>query len=116
MKMNEIDIAFKDMRAHERIDVKKVVSVKDLLSGRELGRLVNYSEQGIMVAGTQPIEENRVFQLSLVVENTASPQTIELGVESLWSNTNHDHTCYWTGFYIIDISPESLSRLSTLLG
>jgi PilZ domain len=114
--MNEIDTAFRDMRSHDRFEVKSVVHVTDLLSGRELGRLVNYSEQGIMIVGTQAIAENSVFQLSLALENATSPQTIELGVESLWSNTNHEHTCYWTGFYIIDISPESLTRLTTLLG
>jgi PilZ domain len=114
--MRDTDSAFREMRSHERFEVSRVVHVTDLHTGHELGQLVNYSEQGIMIVGTQPVAENSVFQLSLLLEDADASQSIELGVESLWSNSTQDRSCCWTGFYIIDISEESQARLTTLLG
>jgi hypothetical protein len=114
--MSDLEAAFQDMRSRERLEVTCDVHVSDQHTGRELGRLVNYNEQGIMVTGVTPIEENSVFQLKLVFGDPTAPETIELGVESLWSHSNSDQTWFWTGFYIIDISPESMDRLKILVG
>lgn len=114
--MTDLEAAFKDMRSRDRIEVTRTVNVTDQQTGRILGRLVNFSEQGIMVMSVNAIEENSVFQVNLVIDGPESVATIEIGVESLWSHSNSDQTRFWTGFYIIDISPESAEQLHTLLG
>jgi hypothetical protein len=114
--MSDLEAAFRDMRSRDRVEVTHTVNVTDQRTGRILGQLVNFSEQGIMVMSEDAIEENSVFQVNLVINEPASTATIEIGVESLWSNSNSDQTRFWTGFYIIDISPESAEKLHTLLG
>ncbi len=114
--MSDLEAAFKDMRGRDRVEVTRTVNVTDQRTGRMLGQLVNFSEQGIMVMSMHAIEENCVFQVSLVLGESTPSTSIEIGVESLWSHSNSDHTQFWTGFYIIDISPESVEELHTLLG
>jgi hypothetical protein len=113
--MNDLEAAFLELRSQDRHEVTRIVNVTDLLSGLHLGQLVNYSDQGIMVMSTAPIEESSVFQISLDFIEASATVSIDLGVESLWTQQSNDRTCYWTGFYIIDISPESQQQLHSLL-
>jgi hypothetical protein len=114
--MSDLEAAFKDMRSRDRVEVTRTVNVIDQRTGRILGQLVNFSEQGIMVMSMDALEENCVFQVTLVLGESTSSTSIEIGVESLWSHSNSDHTQFWTGFYIIDISQESAELLHNLLG
>ena len=113
--MNEPEIALREMRSQERIEVRRRVRVLDQQTGRILGNLVNYSEDGMMIMGSCPIDENRIFQVQLVFGDP-STVPIELGIESLWTQSNPDQGCHWTGFYIIDISPQARLRMDELNG
>ena len=106
--MRANDKSAEEMRKSERIDVTEVVRVIDKPSGEEIGQLVNISEEGIMIMGSQPIAENSIMQLSLVYGD--APE-MSIGVESLWSQSGSEDTNYWTGFYIIDISEEDQQRI-----
>ena len=110
--MSANDTAISEMRKKDRIDVTEVVMVIDRPTGKPIGQLVNISEEGIMIMGSQPIEENCILQLTLTFDNTvnAKPE-INIGVESLWSHTGSDQAQFWTGFYIIDISEQDLARI-----
>jgi hypothetical protein len=89
----------------------------DRQTGREIGQLVNFSEEGILLMGKDPIAEHSVLQLSLSFESAKSDEdAIQLGVESLWSHANDDNSRHWTGFSIIDISDQNLERLRTMTG
>ncbi len=115
--MSGIESSIQEMRSHSRADVSEVIRVLDRQTGTDLGRLVNISEEGFMLLGSQPVSENSVLQLSLEFEsgeNNTSP--ILIGVESLWCHSSNDQTQYWTGFYIIDISDEDLERVRHLTG
>ena len=105
--MRANDKSVEEMRKSERIDVTEMVRVIDKPSGQEIGRLVNISEDGIMIMGSQPIAENSIMQLSLVYDD--APE-MSIGVESLWSQSSGE-TSHWTGFYIIDISEEDQQRI-----
>lgn len=110
--MRANDKSVNEMRKSERIDVTDVVRVIDKPTGQEIGQLVNISEEGIMIMGSQPIAENSIMQLSLVFGSESNPQSdISIGVESLWSQSGSEDTNYWTGFYIIDISEQDQQRI-----
>jgi hypothetical protein len=113
--MNKPEHAFHEMRGQERIEVRRSVLVLDQQTGSTLGNLVNYSEDGMMIMGVCPVEENRIFQVELVFGESSTPP-IELGIESLWTQASPDQGRHWTGFYIIDISPEARRRMEELNG
>ena len=115
--MSVIENSTQEMRGHSRVEVSEVIRVVDRQTDMDLGRLVNISEEGFMLLGSQPVSENSVLQLSLEFEsgeNKTSP--ILIGVESLWCHSSNDQTQYWAGFYIIDISDEDLERVRHLTG
>jgi hypothetical protein len=115
--MSGVESSIQEMRSHSRTEVSEVIRVLDRQTGTDLGRLVNISEEGFMLLGSQPVSENSVLQLSLEFEsgeNKTSP--ILIGVENLWCHSSNDQTQYWAGFYIIDISDEDLERVRHLTG
>jgi len=115
--MSAIENSSQEMRGHSRVEVSEVIRVVDRQTGMDLGRLVNISEEGFMLLGSQPVSADSILQLSLEFEsgeNNASP--ILIGVESLWCHASNDQTQHWSGFYIIDISDEDLERVRHLTG
>lgn len=114
MQTNQKSI--KDMRKKERANVTGVVRIIDKPSGRDIGQLVNISEEGIMILGTRPIAENSIMQLALVFDcESGSTPDINIGVESLWSHSSTENSNHWTGFYIIDISEQDQERIRNMI-
>ena len=115
--MSAFENSASENRCHKRVEVSEVIRVIDRQTGTNMGQLVNISEEGFMLLGSQPVAENNILQLSLEFEsgeNQASP--ILIGVESLWCHSSSDQKQYWAGFYIIDISDEDLERVKHLTG
>jgi hypothetical protein len=114
--MRANDKAAKDMRKTERIDVTGVVRIIDKPTGRDIGQLVNISEDGIMIMGSESIADNSIMQLTLVFDSSSdSKPEISIGVESLWSHSSGEDAKYWTGFYIIDISEQDRERIRNMV-
>jgi hypothetical protein len=114
--MRTNDKAAKEMRKTERFDVTGVVRIIDKPTGRDIGQLVNISEEGIMIMGTEPIADNSIMQVTLVFDSSADGKPeISIGVESLWSHTGGEDAKYWTGFYIIDISEQDRERIRNIV-
>ena len=115
--MSGVESSIQEMRSHNRAEVSEVIRVLDRQTGTDLGRLVNISDEGFMLLGSQPVAADSIFQLSLEFESaTDNIHPILIGVESLWCHSSNDQTQYWAGFYIIDISDEDLERVRHLTG
>ncbi len=92
------------------------ILVHDVNTGRPLGRVVNLSGEGMMLIGPEPVESNLVFQLELALESPhRGHKSLRCGVESLWNSKAHQSGHYWTGFHIIDISPETTEIIESLV-
>lgn len=115
-KMSGIEKSIQEMRNHNRVEVSEVIRVINRQTGAELGRLVNISEEGFMLLGSQSVPEDNILQLSLEFESGNNTAPILIGVECLWCHSSSDQTQYWAGFYIIDISDEDLERVRHLTG
>jgi hypothetical protein len=106
-----------EMRKAVRVDVPGDVHVTDCRANREFGRLVNISEEGLMILTTEAVDENTVFQLSLdLCDRDGKSDPIEIGVECLWCNESSSRDRFWAGFYIIDISEQDQERIRRLFG
>ena len=113
--MSSFENSLQEMRGRNRVEVSEVISVTDRQTGETLGQLVNISEEGFMLLGTQAITEDNIFQLSLAFDHASDNTTpIQIGVESLWCHASGDQAQFWSGFYIIDISDEDLERVRHL--
>jgi hypothetical protein len=115
--MSAFENSFQEMRGHDRVEISEVIRVTDTQTGLVLGQLVNISEEGFMLLGTQAVAEDNIFQLSLEFQTEDSDAgPVLIGVESLWCHASSDQTQYWSGFYIIDISDVDLERVKHMTG
>ena len=62
--MSSFEHSIQEMRGRNRVEVSEVIHVADRQSGETLGQLVNISEEGFMLLGSQPVTEDNIFQLS----------------------------------------------------
>jgi len=105
-----------DRRKHPRKKVDRPLIVNDLDRGEALGCLVDISIEGLMLISPDPVEVNRVFQLSLELpEEFGASQAALFGAESLWREVSNDPWKYWVGFQIIDIAPEQIGKVHRLI-
>lgn len=105
-----------ERRKYPRTRVGRPLKVVDLDWGSSLGHLVDISAEGFMLIGPEPIEVNRVFQLSLELpEEIGGGQSAYFGAETLWREVSSDPGKYWIGFQIIDISQENIEKIRRLI-
>jgi hypothetical protein len=105
-----------DRRKYPRKKVDRPLSVDDLGRGEPLGCLVDISIEGLMLISPDPIEVNRVFQLSLELPPAfGAGEVVLFGAESMWREPSSDPGKYWVGFQIIDIAPEHVGKIHRLI-
>ncbi len=90
--------------------------ILDAHSGKLLGELVNLSTDGFMAISPDCIVCGTVCQLRIPLVQGDRNVEILVGAESLWCDDANDSGSYWTGFQIIDISPEHQEILNTVVG
>ena len=105
-----------DLRRRPRIFIPEHPVITDTNTGETLGQLVNLSGEGLMIAGTCHIPCNSIRQIRVPLTKNGDEVELRIGAESLWYEHDSDSGTYWTGFQIIDISPEHQYLLDTILG
>ena len=106
----------REKRVNPRTPAYGNVVALDVNSGIQLGRVANLSPEGMMLISPQPVGNNLVFQLELVLETPIhGHSSLDCGVESLWHSEAGESGLYWNGFRIIDISPEAADMIESLI-
>lgn len=105
-----------DQRCKNRVSIPEHPTIRDAHSGKAIGQLVNLSAGGLMIAGSQHIDCNHVCQMRIPLVKDNRQVEIRVGAESLWSEDTNDSGTHWTGFQIIDISPEDQLILDAVVG
>jgi len=102
-------------RAHERFSPQSTIQIIDKLSGEAMGVLINISEGGFMMLseGNCP-ESGDIHQVQLIDHDSGDPN-ISVGATCLWNDEANARHSYWSGFQIIDISPEDQAKLDSYL-
>ena len=105
-----------DQRRSQRVSIPEHPQVLDAHSDAVIGQLVNLSSDGLMIASSRCIEFNTVYQMRIPLARGDDHLEIRIGAESLWCEDANDSGMHWTGFQIIDISPEDQRILESVLG
>ena len=103
-------------RAMHRHTVNGDIDVYDALRDIYLGRLVNIHTQGLMLVGDVLLEEDHLYELDMHLPNqSASKQVIRIGVDCLWTRAADQNGKHWTGFSIIDSTPNAAEEVHKLI-
>lgn len=105
-----------DKRRNERKDIIQLISVTNVMTGQNLGQVVNLSLDGFMLIGSGQIKEDCLYQLNFHLSEAEQERaTLSLGAECLWIRETDSGTQYWAGFHIMDISDEDSAFIAALL-
>jgi hypothetical protein len=101
-----------EQRKKRRVVISDRVDVSDAHSGNIMGQLVNLSIDGFMLVGSGCIKPGTLYQLKIPLDAESQPQLLLVGAECLWCHDANESGAYWSGFHIIDISPEHRQALA----
>jgi hypothetical protein len=104
-----------EQRRKRRIAIAEYVEITDAHNGRILGQLVNLSADGLMLMGTDCICPGTIYQLRIPLETGTGTEPLLVGAESLWCHDANESGSYWSGFQIIDISPQQREMLADIV-
>jgi len=104
-----------EQRKKRRVAIAERVDVTDAYSGNTLGQLVNLSIDGLMLVGPGFIRPGTLYQLRIPLDMQANAQVLLVGAECLWCQDANESGAYWSGFQIIDISPEPRQALASVV-
>ncbi len=103
-----------DQRSKPRVTIPEHPQVVDTHSGAVIGQLVNLSSDGLMLAGSRPIERNCVCQMRIPLMVNGRSTEIKIGAECLWCEDTNGSGTHWSGFQIIDIGSEDQAILDRI--
>ena len=113
--MSDISAHDNDRMLH-RHTLNADVDVYDSLRDVYLGRLVNIHTQGLMIVGDVLLEEDRLYELDMHLPNMdSSKRVLRLGVDCLWTRAADQNGKHWTGFSIIDSTPQAAEEIHRLI-
>ena len=105
-----------EQRRQRRVTIPEHPQIRDAHSGKILGQLVNLSVDGLMAVSTLCINCGTVCQIRVQLNVSGQPVEIQVGIEALWCEDANESGSHWTGFQIIDISPEHQKILNAVVG
>ena len=102
-------------RAYDRFSPQSTIQIIDKLSGTALGVLINISKAGFMMLseGNCP-EAGEIHQVQIIDHENGTPD-FSVGATCLWNDEANARHSYWSGFQIIDISPEDQEKLDSYI-
>jgi c-di-GMP-binding flagellar brake protein YcgR len=105
-----------EQRHNRRVSIPEHPKIYDAHNGEAIGELVNLSSDGLMAASSECISCGSVRQMRIPLIKGEEQVNVLVGAESLWCEDANDSGIFWTGFQIIDISPEDQLTLDAIVG
>lgn len=103
-------------RKLQRREIGRTVRIRDVITDARVGELVNITTEGMMIISDREVVTNSIFQLKLELpEPIDGHDTIDVGVDCLWCRTADNFGRFWSGYQIIDASPEAISTIEALI-
>jgi hypothetical protein len=104
-----------EQRRKQRVTIPEHPQVFDAHTGEVFGQLVNLSVDGLMIARDHCTERGSVCQLCIPLIMDGEHLEIRIGSESLWCEDVHGSGIFWTGFQIIDVSPDDQAIIDIIV-
>lgn len=105
-----------EARRQKRYSLTQTVQVYDTLTGKELGSLVNITNDGMMLVSAQRIEPNRIYQINLQLpKSIEGSESIDVVIDCLWSKPPSSQEVYWAGCVIIDADEKANAIINALI-
>lgn len=111
----EVEVRNKDQRKLTRVSIPDHPQIFDAHSDAVVGQLVNLSIEGMMMMSPSQVKPGTLLQLRIPLNCCEKNIEILVGVESLWCDNADESGVCWTGFHIIDVSPEHREIINTLV-
>lgn len=93
------------------------VDVVNQSTGVTLGVLVDIHLEGLMLMGSEQLKPEHLYQINLRADGLGGniEESIELGVDCLWTRAMAQGDRFWAGCRIIDVSPVEREKLVHLI-
>jgi len=107
----------KDRRKDRRRQLYLYLKIYDKATSASLGNLVDISTRGIMVLTEQPLPENTLYHLRMVLPgNIMAQEEFIFDAVSRWSHIDTINPEYFnTGFRFVGLSPADESLIERLI-
>ena len=81
-----------------------------------IGHLTDITVEGMMLISEEPIKTNTVFQARMVLPTgIEGHKPVNFDIGSVWCHRDVNPNFYATGFQLIDISPEDVETINSLI-
>jgi hypothetical protein len=102
-----------EKRESIRVNPAEGSLVVNQLNHVKVGRIVDISSSGFLLAGREKINEGMIFQLELVIVGHKNAH-INVGAECIWADLQTSGLTF-AGFQIIDISGDHQDSLDAII-
>ncbi len=102
-----------EKRTNVRVNPPEGSIVINQMNQKKIGRIVDISANGFLLAGRENINAGMIFQLELVVPGIKNAY-FEVGAECIWADLQTSGLTF-AGFQIIDVSTEDQETLDTMI-
>ena len=101
-----------DTRRAPRRPVPEIIHVRNMMTGRPMGRLGNVSEGGMLLLADSPLPLDALYQLRFdIIDRSGAHRPMDVGVHLLWKEPANAPDQWWAGFRFLTISAEHLAAL-----
>ncbi|MEE9346097.1 MAG: PilZ domain-containing protein [Methylococcales bacterium] len=105
-----------ERRQHKRSKSPQLLPVLNVISGEQLGMLVELSFGGLQIMTTSDLLIDAIYHLQIVFPQPEGPsEKIEFSAEVEWFDSRKQNGVCWAGFQIINISDYELERVGRLV-
>ena len=102
-----------EKRENARVNPPEGSLVVNQLNQAKVGRIIDISASGFLLAGREKINEGMIVQLELVIVGHKNAH-INVGAECVWADLQTSGLTF-AGFQIIDISTEDINSLNNII-
>jgi hypothetical protein len=103
-----------DLRLNKRVTPPYGSSVVNQINDHVLGKMVDVSVNGFLLAGRQKYSAGMIFQLKLNFPLADKLVDLSVGAECIWSDPQTSGLTFG-GFQIIDISEQDQTKLNAII-
>ncbi len=102
-----------EKRENKRVNPPDGSNVVNQINGKLLGKIVDVSVGGFLLAGREMYSAGMIFQLDLILHLDTKVR-LSVGAECIWSDPQTSGLTFG-GFQIIDISDQDYEKLQNVI-